>query len=78
MIEWVSVDDRLPEANGEYLCFVRVPRRARGSGVRHAHTRYMALMFEDGAFWINNGAPLGWVTHWATLQPPQGETHARA
>jgi len=55
-VAWISVEDRLPDTEGEYLLW---DGRSRHAGV-----------YEDGdflvAFW---GGPYRYVTHWATLLP---------
>ena len=58
-----------PPRDGEYLCIVNVPKKVHGGRVRHAHTRYMALQYYDGGFWINNGMPQGMVACWIELRP---------
>jgi hypothetical protein len=71
--DWTSVDDAMPDHDGEFLCFVRVPRRGEfGQIVKPAECRYMALEHEKGVgFWIRNGLPKGMVTHWIELRQPQ-------
>lgn len=68
-IEWYSAK-YLPEADGEFLCYCRIPAR----GDRPATHRYMTLEFAEGAFWVGQGAPDNFVLFWAHLSPPVGET----
>jgi hypothetical protein len=68
--DWVSVDERLPTKDGEYLCYVRIPKRTHGKYPHPEHFRYMALEFVEYGFWINGGMPRGMVTHWTYLEPP--------
>ena len=70
--DWTSIET-LPESEGEYLCWVRVNRQHHGlKGARVSYSRYMALEFADGGFWINGGMPQGMVTHWIKLVTPNG------
>ena len=60
--EWISVKDRLPEKEGDYLIYATVPFNGR---------KFMAVMhYEKDAYlpiWSD-------TTHWMPLpQPPKGE-----
>jgi len=72
MVNWTFVDAGLPDKPGEYLCFVSLPRRNHNGRIRQRHNRYMALVFDEGGFWIHGGMPTGLVVAWAELQPPPG------
>ena len=54
-MEWISVNDRLPERHGEYL----VSRRCRPKG--------WVCMYAPIGWIVNNGYP---VTHWMPLPDP--------
>lgn len=60
--EWISVKDRLPEKDGDYLIYATVPFNGR---------KFMAVMhYEEDAhlpIWSD-------TTHWMPLpEPPKGE-----
>jgi hypothetical protein len=60
----------MPSEDGEYLCWVCIPRQHHGRQARMEHYRYMALEFVDGGFWIHGGMPNGMVKAWIKLSPP--------
>lgn len=63
---WIPYRDGDTVIDGEYLCFVEVPKRSHYP----AHTRYMHLEYADGGFWINKGQPKGMVRWYAAVNPP--------
>lgn len=61
--EWISVDDRLPEERGEYLCYFKY--EPESPDVICQNTYY------GSGRWMSESSR---VTHWAYLpQPPKGE-----
>ena len=66
MNEWISVKDRLPEENGQYLCVWHY--------LHEGDKDFMdCLNFWDGAFpWENFGSGHV-VTHWMLLPEPPKE-----
>ncbi len=58
MSDWISVEDRLPETNKAYLCFL--------------DTGFVCMgFFGKNKQWIKMwGATLLFVTHWQLLPPP--------
>lgn len=64
MSEWISVEDRLPTAEGEFVVFDVMDFMV--------HHDYFVIP-EDGSqpFWNHYGE---WVTHWMPLpEPPRSE-----
>lgn len=74
MIDWHPAKIP-PTQDGEYLCYVRIPARLPGSRSSRGpmHYRYMTLEFAEGVFWVNGGAPDGFVLYYADLNPPPDE-----
>jgi len=70
MNNWTAVADKLPTTDGDYLCWVRIPKRTHGKFPHPEHFRYMALEFAESGFWVNGGMPKGMVTHWVRLETP--------
>ena len=65
--EWVSVDDRLPEAGGYVVCIAK----------RNPFSRFMPMVARiEKNGWVNpiTGQYISEVTHWMPIpQPPKGE-----
>lgn len=73
-VAWTSVDT--PPPPGRYLCYCRIPEVKRNGVVtRKERLRYLALEYADGTFWVNRGAPHGFVLFWAELLPPPNQPH---
>jgi hypothetical protein len=69
---WISVKDRLPEKDGEYL--VRFDNKAIHNAEYESKCGsfgyWLAIMWDEDADWF----PYVGVTHWMPLpQPPKGE-----
>lgn len=66
--QWISVEDRLPDEDGRYMCYVK--KLERGD-----LDVYMRLLFLDGKWpWIENKDRdiYNKVTHWMPLpEPPE-------
>ena len=61
---WISVKDRLPEENGDYLVYTR--------------EKYIDIFYydRDCTEWIDDCAVVdGYVTHWATIPEPPEVKH---
>lgn len=66
MNEWTSVEERLPNKEGEYLCFVK------GHGIR---IRKFADWIRNSRMrWWSNGAETKKVTHWMPLPEPPNKS----
>ena len=65
--EWISVDDRLPEAGGYVVCIAK----------RNPFSRFMPMVARiEKNGWVNpiTGQYISEVTHWMPIpQPPKGE-----
>ena len=65
--EWISVDDRLPEAGGYVVCIAK----------RNPFSRFMPMVARiEKNGWVNpiTGQYISEVTHWMQIpQPPKGE-----
>lgn len=62
MSEWISVKDRLPEKDGEYLAFIKAG--------------CITICWYDGQKWLDSDGcewAERWVTHWAALPKPPEE-----
>ena len=86
MAEWISVKDRLPEEDGDYLCFSwlnlggrSVPNHRVLSFTKRAEDDYdMGYNGEKGAAWYRYDSEWGNckadnVTHWMPLPEPPKE-----
>ena len=63
--EWISVNDRLPEAGTKALCYLK-----RGEYWTAVWDDCGDDLWSDGEAWCSNGE----VTHWMPLpEPPKGE-----
>lgn len=69
MKDWISVEDRLPEKQACYLCWVENQSIKISDGYD--------LKINDGynlIIWDNGFEPeCGIVTHWLDLNPPEGK-----
>lgn len=67
--EWISVDDRLPEAGGYVVCIAK----------RNPFSRFMPMVARiEKNGWVNPMTEqyISEVTHWMPMpQPPKGETN---
>ena len=65
--EWISVDERLPEAGGYVVCIAK----------RNPFSRFMPMVARiEKNGWVNpiTGQYISEVTHWMPIQqPPKGE-----
>lgn len=88
MSNWISVKDRLPDANGDYLCYcpilLGVGRVIPLYGVYGflldaEQNEDLSFKGEKGAVWYFYDSEYGYcakrsVTHWMPLpEPPKGE-----
>ena len=64
-MEWISVEDRLPEKDGEYLVFAN-DIVSSFMVVRHLKTHRRKRWIDDDGF--SDWPPI--VTHWQYLPPP--------
>jgi hypothetical protein len=74
-MEWISVEDRLPEKSGEYLAFWEWGKDGwQEEGVCCQVSRFNKDFWDYGDTWgsgLNNN---GYVTHWSPLpKPPNKE-----
>ena len=70
--EWISVKDRLPEKDGEYLVrFVNKEiQNAEYESKCGGFGNWLAIMWDEDADWF----PYAGITHWMPLpKPPKGE-----
>lgn len=69
--KWISVEERLPEKSGYYLCWV--PKYTT-TDVIHYSAKYMAFNAFDTTYISESALP---VTRWMPLpEPPKEEDHA--
>lgn len=59
MSPWISVEDRLPQHEGEYLCMVK------GCGIRIR--KFIIWPSQNRQVWVSNGSETKKVTHWMPL-----------
>lgn len=74
MTDWISVKDRLPEAEGAYLVFAPSYTGGSSSGKEY-HSGRMFSMWRHGKWSIEVGYHKrpGCVTHWMPLPEPPEE-----
>lgn len=66
-MEWISVEDRLPEDGYEKLCYVIIPENGGG----YFRTQKILNYSRVGKGWNCSGMI---VTHWMSLpEPPDGQ-----
>lgn len=59
--EWISVEDRLPEKNGQYLCWF-------GKNVFCIGASICSFVLDKNAFWsFDRNEPLVNITHWMPI-----------
>lgn len=71
MVEWVSVKDRLPETNGQFLCY-------SADFPLGAFFSIQSFNVKKGAFWwYEDNVKAPFITHWMPLpEPPEeGQRH---
>ena len=82
--EWVSVEERLPEGNGEYIVTACDEGCPAGEGIWY-DTVVVFAEYYDGCWTWNDGTEYDLtdiVTHWMPLpappdsRPPEGEANA--
>lgn len=83
MAEWISVKDRLPEEDGEYLCFYKNFFDTTGVLILefalNMRERFFSPDFKNRSGfceYVGDGAwvEIDCVTHWMPLpEPPKGE-----
>lgn len=61
-MEWISVKDRLPEENGEYLIWYGED----GFDTGYWNTEYPDMFTQEGGHVL-----IQYVTHWMKIEPPQ-------
>ena len=67
-MDWISVKDRLPDMEGEYLvCFTYPHTNAIGIDV---DGYFPNATYIEGGWDVHNG----WVTHWQPLPAPPKES----
>lgn len=68
MDEWISVEDRLPEFSGEYMCRVVTPTAYGKYSVRHLSLNF--FQYDDS--WVCSDMI---VTHWMPVhkEPESGK-----
>jgi hypothetical protein len=63
-MKWISVKERLPDSEGEYLCLSRWA--TNGFGRLFFHVYYF-----DGKRWYTPNNLDKVFTHWAKIEPPE-------
>lgn len=67
MNEWISVEDRLPEKDGNYLVTACDEGCSAREGIWHSTVVVVAEYYKGSWTWYN-------VTHWQPMpEPPKGE-----
>ena len=66
MSEWISVHDRLPDADGEYLVVIQ-DEMILGRKRRRFISRFVALFNAKYKTWIIRNTVCVKVTHWTML-----------
>lgn len=68
-MEWISVDDKLPEIDGQYSDRILFYGKNgnRGIDVREPH---FGIYSKIGT-WFSHGDIIKDVTHWAKIEPPE-------
>ena len=64
---WISVKDRMPEKNGEYLCWFGKNIMAKGAAI----ATYLEMWKAFGSLESLETYPN--VTHWMPIEPPKEE-----
>lgn len=76
---WISVQDRLPEKDGEYLVFIRSPYAGYSKIAGFSTDKTATHTFLDAGYgWSNYDSDYGYyeckdVTHWMPLPEPPEE-----
>lgn len=80
--KWNDIEAAAPREGSWCLCYCRIPAVIRnGITKRREQFRYLVLEYADGDFWVNRGAPQGFVLRWQYIKPvgdmPIPEIHGR-
>jgi hypothetical protein len=77
MSKWISVKDKLPKADGEYIVYAQDENSPSGEGVWYDNVVVVATYFFGEWTWHENGNEYDItdiVTHWMPLpEPPRME-----
>ena len=75
--EWISVNDRLPEEDNNYIVTVCDEGCSDGEGIWYSTVVVVAEYYKGSWTWYDGGSEYSLediVTHWMPLpQPPKGE-----
>lgn len=77
MSEWISVKDKLPKADGEYIVYAQDENSPSGEGVWYDNVVVVAEYAFGIWWWWDNGTDFDVtnnITHWMPLpEPPRME-----
>ena len=72
--EWISVKDKLPEKDGNYIVTACDEGCSAGEGIWHSTVVVVAECYKGSWTWYDEYSLEGIVTHWMPLpNPPKGE-----
>lgn len=76
-MEWISVNDRLPESNGQYFVCCNDEGCSSGEGIWYEKDVVVCAEYYDGTWTWYEGTQeydlYGIVTHWMPLPEPPKE-----